>query len=85
MPEEIIGKVASYFSKIGVAAIEITNGTLSIGDTIKVKGNTSDFTQKVESMQVDNEQIQEAKKGDSIGIKLDNKVRENDVVYKIVE
>ena len=79
--EKSIGKVSSYFSHIEVAAIDLT-GKLKVGDTIRIKGNTTDFTQEVGSMQVEHKQVKEAGKGDSVGIKVDDKVRVNDLVYK---
>lgn len=85
MPEEQVGKVQSYFRKIGVAAINITNGTLSVGDTIHIKGHTTDFTLKVESIQIEHEQVQTAKPGDSIGIKVSEPVRDHDTVHKVTE
>jgi len=85
MPEEEIGKISDYFRKIGVAAIEITQGTLSVGDTIRIKGHTTDFTQVVESMQVEHQNVQTAKAGDSIGIKVKDHVRDHDEVYKVTE
>jgi translation elongation factor EF-1alpha len=83
MPEEEIGKVTDYFRKIGVAAIDITQGTLSVGDTIHIKGYTTDFTQVVESMQIEHENVPTAKAGDSIGIKVKDHVRDHDQVYKV--
>jgi translation initiation factor IF-2 len=85
MPEEEIGKVSDYFRKIGVAAIEITQGTISVGDTIRIKGHTTDFTQVLESMQVEHQNVQTAKAGDSIGIKAKDHVRDHDKVYKVTE
>ena len=85
MPEEEIGKVTDYFRKIGVAAIDITQGELSVGDTIHIKGHTTDFTQVVESMQIEHENVQTAKAGDSIGIKAKDHVRDHDKVYKVTE
>ena len=85
MPEEEIGKVSGYFAKIGVAAIEITQGTLSVGDTIHIHGHTTDLTQVVESMQIEHENVQTAKAGDSIGIKVTDHVRDHDQVYKVTE
>lgn len=85
MPEEEIGKVSDYFRKIGVAAIEITQGTLSVGDTIRIKGHTTDFTQVLESMQIEHQNVQTAKAGDSIGIKVKDHVRDHDEVYKVTE
>jgi translation elongation factor EF-1alpha len=85
MPEEEIGKVSGYFRKIGVAAIDITQGTLSVGDTIRINGHTTDFAQVVESMQIEHESVQTAKAGDSIGIKVKDHVRDHDQVYKVTE
>ncbi|MEK6933146.1 MAG: EF-Tu/IF-2/RF-3 family GTPase [Nanoarchaeota archaeon] len=79
--EKSIGKISSYFSNIGVAAIDLT-GKLKVGDIIRIKGNTTDFTQEVSSMQIEHKQVKEANKGDSVGIKVDDKVRINDLVYK---
>ena len=77
-----VGKVVHYYTNIGVAVIELSNN-LSVGDNIKIKGATSDFTQKVASMQVEHEKIKEAKKGNSIGLKVKKHAREHDVVYKV--
>jgi putative protease len=82
MPEEEIGKVADFFAKIGVAAIDLT-GTLSVGDTIHIKGHTTDFTQTIDSMQVEHQNVQKAGPGDSIGIKVKDRVRDSDIVYKV--
>ena len=84
MPEEEIGKVSDYFAKIGVAAIELT-GSLSVGDTIHIKGHTTDFEQKVESMQIEHQNVEKANPGDSIGIRVSERVRQHDVVYKVTE
>jgi len=83
MAELEIGKVTHYFSKIGVAAIEITNGSLSVGDTIHVKGHTTDFTQAVDSIQLDNQSIPTAVPGHAIGIKVKDHARQHDLVYKV--
>ena len=84
MPEEEIGKVASYFSKIGVAAIDITKGTLKVGDKIHIKGHTTDIEQDVDSIQIEHQSVPEAKPGDSIGIKVKDRVRDHDIVYKVL-
>jgi putative protease len=84
MAEEEIGVVKHYFDHIQVAAIEITNGELSVGDTIHLTGHTSDFTMTVESMQIEHESVQQAKPGDAIGIKVSEKAREHDKVFKVV-
>lgn len=83
MSEEIIGVVKTYFSKIGVAALEVTHGKIILGDTLKFKGHTTQFEMTVGSMQKDNQAIQEAKIGDLIGIKVPERVRENDTVIKV--
>jgi translation elongation factor EF-1alpha len=84
MPEEEIGRVSGYFAKIGVAAIELT-GSLSVGDTIHIKGHTTDFEQNIDSMQIEHQSVEKANPGDSIGIKTKERVREHDVVYKVTE
>ena len=80
--EEEIGKIKHYFSKIGVAVIELSKA-LKEGDKIRIKGTTSDFEQSVNSMQVEHEKVEEAKAGDSVGLKVKDHTRENDIVYKI--
>jgi putative protease len=85
MPEEQVGIVIKFFAKPSVAAIEVTSGTIKKGDTLKYAGHTTDFTQQVESMEVDNQAIEEAKVGDLVGLKVKERVRENDKVYKVVE
>jgi GTPase len=83
--EEEIGKITHYFSKINVGVLEITKGELHIGDTIHIKGHTSDFYQKVESMQVEHSPVDIAKPGEPVGIKVESPVRENDVIFKVTE
>lgn len=83
MEEEKIGFVSNYFGKISVAAVEITNGTVSVGDTLHFLGHTTDFESTVHSMQIEHKPVTAAKKGDSVGIKVAEKVREKDNVYKI--
>lgn len=76
-----IGKITHFFSKIGVAVVELTD-TIKVGDTILIKGAHTEFEQKVKSMQIEHESIEEAKKGQSIGMKVEQKVHENDAVFK---
>ena len=85
MAETEIGKVAHYFDKIGVAAIEMSKGKLAVGDTIRIKGQTSDITLTVESMQIEHETVDKVKKGDSVGIAVPEKVREHDTVFKVTD
>ena len=83
MDEEKIGYISNYFSKISVAAVEITDGTVSVGDTLHYLGHTTDFESTVRSMQIEHNSITEAKKGDSVGVKVPERVREGDKVYKV--
>lgn len=85
MEEVAIGKVLKYFSKIGVAAIRITNGELKIGDTIKIKGHVTDLEQVVESLQVEHESVEKVETGKDVGIKVGGVVREHDTVYVVNE
>jgi putative protease len=84
MAEQKIGIITHYFGKIGVAALKITDGELRVGDTIRIKGHTSDFTQIVESMQVEHESVEVAHTGDEIGLKTAEYTREHDSVYKVL-
>jgi len=85
MEKDLVGHVIDYFAKIGVAAIEIESGEIRIGDTLQFRGHTTDFTQEIESMQIENEQIDRAIAGDSVGIKVEERVRGGDEVYKVIE
>ena len=85
MAEEEIGKVTHYFSKVQVAAIEITAGSLRVGDTIHVKGHTSDFTQPIDSMQIEHDSVEEATPGQSVGIRVVDHARVHDAVYKVTD
>jgi selenocysteine-specific translation elongation factor len=80
MPEEIIGKVSDFFAKPVVAGIELT-AALKVGDKIKIKGHTTDLEMTIVSMQVNNVNVNQANPGDSIGIKVPDKVRKGDHVY----
>ncbi|UCE74660.1 MAG: hypothetical protein JSV56_02885 [Methanomassiliicoccales archaeon] len=82
--KEEIGKVFKFFAKPCVAAITITSGELKTGDTIQIKGETTDFTQVVESMEIDREKIESATAGQGVGIKVKDRVRPNDKVFKLI-
>jgi len=84
MPEKVIGKVSDFFAKPVVAGIDLT-GTLKVGDTIHITGHTTDIECDIDSMQINNVSIQEAKAGDSIGVKINDRVRRGDIVYKVTE
>ena len=79
---EQIGAIRHYYSKIGVAVIDLT-ARIAVGDTLRVKGATTDFRQKVDSMQIEHANVQNANAGQSIGLKVESKVREGDLVYKV--
>jgi putative protease len=80
-----IGEVIKFFSKIGVAAIRVTEGSLKVGDQIRFAGHTTEFIQTLDSIQIENKDVPEAGPGADIGVKVKDKVREHDVVYKVVE
>ncbi len=84
MREEEIGKVVNFFARPVVAGIELT-GSLKVGDKIRIKGHTTDMTLIVESMQIENKDVKEAGPGDSVGVKVPDRVRRGDTVYKIIE
>jgi len=83
MAEVMIGKVTDYFAKIGVAALVINNGDLSLGDTIHFIGHTTDFEQTIASMQIEHQPVDFAKTGDAVGIKVKDRVRHGDKIYKV--
>ncbi|MFH1575905.1 MAG: EF-Tu/IF-2/RF-3 family GTPase [Candidatus Nealsonbacteria bacterium] len=84
MAEEgkLIGKISHYFGNISVAVIDLS-GVLKIGDTIRIIGGETDFNQEISSMEVDHKKVDSAKKGDSVGFKVDQKVRDGYKVYKV--
>lgn len=77
--DQSIGKITHFYSHLGVGIIALT-APLKQGDTIHIKGHTTDFTQQVDSLQLNHQSVDEAKKGDEVGIKLDTKVRHGDTV-----
>lgn len=79
---KLIGKITHYFSKIEVAVIELSD-SLKVGDTIRIVGGETDFDQTVESMEAEHQKVTEAKAGESIGLKVSQKVREDYKVYKL--
>lgn len=83
MAEELVGVVTHYFGKARVAAIKITDGQLDVGDTIHIVGHTSDFTQKIDSMEIERAPIQSAKVGDEIGVRVAEHAREHDEVFRV--
>ena len=85
MEKEKIGIVSNYYSKISVAAVELTDGSVSLEDTLHFLGYVTNFESKVDSMQIEHKSVSEAKKGDSVGIKIPEKARRGDRVYKVVK
>ena len=85
MAEEEVGVVVGFFAKPGVAALKVTKGSIKKGDILMYKGHTTDFTEEVKSLEIDNQPVDEAKVGDMIGIKVEERVREKDTVYKVVD
>lgn len=84
MAEKRIGEVMKYFSKPSVAAVKITEGEITVGDTIKFTGHTTDLTMLLDSMEVNNQKVSKAVVGDYIGIKVADRVRPGDEVFKVV-
>ena len=83
MTETRIGTVTHYYNHLHVAGVTVTDGELRKGDTIHVKGHTSDFEQRVESMQIDHEPVEVAKSGDEIGLTVIEHAREHDTVFRV--
>ncbi len=79
-----VGTVTHYYLRIGVVVVEVT-APIKVGDRIRVRGSTTNFEQTIESMEIEHKRIEEAKPGDSIGLKVKERVREKDIVYKIVK
>lgn len=84
MPEEVIGKVTDFFARPVVAGIELTT-VLKMGDKIRIKGHTTDLEFVVDSMQIDNVNVDQAKPGDLVGIKVSDRVRRGDIIYKVTD
>ena len=82
MAEEVVGKVTDFFAHPVVAGIELT---LKLGDKIHIKGHTTDIEMIVDSMQINNADVEEAKAGDAVGIKVTERVRREDIIYKVTD
>jgi putative protease len=83
MEEKEIGKITHYYGNISVGIIELQD-TLKVGDTIHIKGHSEDFTQPIDSMEIEHAKVQEAKAGDVIGIKVIQKIHPHDKVFKVI-
>ncbi len=84
MPEQLVGKVTHYFSRLGVAVIRLSE-PLGKGERIHIFGHTTDMAQKVDSMEIDHERVEIARPGDSVAIRVVERVRDNDEVYVVLE
>ncbi len=84
MTEQQVGTVMDFFARPVVAGIEMT-GTMKVGDKIHIKGHTTDIEMVIASMQIDNKNVESAKKGDAVGIKVPDRVRPGDAVYKVTD
>jgi translation elongation factor EF-1alpha len=82
--KKMIGGITHYFSKVGVAVVELRDD-IKMGDKIRIEGATTSFEQVIESMEIENEKVELATAGQSIGLKVKDRVRLNDHVYKIME
>lgn len=82
--EEKIGVVAGYYSKIGVAAIRLTDGDLRVGDQVRIRGHTTDFTQPVESMELEHQRVERAERGAEVAVRVRERVRRNDQVLRVL-
>ncbi|MFH1202318.1 MAG: hypothetical protein V1674_05455 [Candidatus Omnitrophota bacterium] len=81
--EDLVGKIIHYFPQVKAGVIKVTKGTIGLGDTLHIKGHTTDFKQTVTSLQINRAPIQKAKKGDEIGLLVNSRVRRRDLVYKV--
>ena len=80
--EKLVGRIIHYYSHLGVGIIELTGGELKVGDIIHVKGKHTDFTQSVDSIQIEHQDVTRAEKGKVVGIKVKEKVHEHDQVFR---
>lgn len=82
MTDTKVGKIVHYYDKIGVAVVKVAS-SIKVGDRIKISGHDKEFEQEVASMQVEHQNINQAKKGDDVGMKVDQPVKDGDEVYKV--
>ncbi len=85
MSEDQVGVVVNFYTKPCVAAIKVINGSIRKGDMLKYKGHTTDFSEEITSMEIENQPAEEAEVGDLVGVEIRERVRERDKVYKVVE
>lgn len=85
MAEDQVGIIVNFYAKPSVAALKVTHGMIKKGDLLRYKGHTTDFTEVVASIEIENQPVEKAQAGDVVGVKVKMRVREKDKVYKIVE
>jgi len=83
--EERVGVVTHYYSHLSVAVLRLESGSLRVGDIVHIRGHTSDFRQRVDSMQIEHESVEEAEAGEEFGLKVREHAREHDIVYKVIK
>lgn len=84
MAKELVGKIVKFFAKIGVAVVKVEK-TIKVGDKISIEGHGSEFEQEITSMQVEHQNIEEANPGDDVGMKVEQPVKEGDLIYRVEE
>jgi len=84
MSEQEVGRVINFFNRLSVAAIEITNGTISVGDTLIIYGYYTETEIKVNHMEIDRKPVRSASKGQSVGIWAPNRLRKGEIVCKVI-
>ena len=85
MERRKVGEVFHFFGKIGVAAIRLTDGSIAIGDTVVIQGPTTNLEQTVDALQIEHASVTDANQGQEVGMKVRERVREKDFVYKVVQ
>ena len=80
-----IGKVSHYYDKLSVAVVEVMNQPLKVGDTVKISGHDKEFKQEIGSLQVEHQQVKEVAVGESCGMKVDQHVKEGDILYLVTK
>ncbi|MBN1381501.1 MAG: translation elongation factor-like protein [Deltaproteobacteria bacterium] len=84
MAEKKIGEVMKFFAKPSVAAVKVTENEFKVGDTVKFVGHTTDFTELIASIEVNNQKVEKAVPGDFVGVKVSDRVREGDEVFVVI-
>lgn len=85
MEEVEVGRITHYFPKIQVGVVRVSGRGFKVGDVVHIKGHSTDFYQKIESIQIEHQPVEEAKSGEEVAFKVDMPVREHDVVFKVIE